>query len=267
VFILEGIPAVVLGFVTLFYLTDRPRDAGWLEPGERDWIERALEEEKQRKASVAHITVWEAFHQRNVLLLAGVLFFASVTSYFFMFWLPTLVKEASGLSPTLAAVCSGLPYAAALVGAAVAGHSADRTGERRWHTAVPMVLFGLLITAMAVPGQPFWLKMLWMTLAGGALFAYSTNFWVLPTLTLTASAAAASIGMINCIGNLSGFVGPSIIGRLLKSGYSQAQIAPFLSLCSFTAAVLVIALRIPHKAAPDFADEPGPAKAAQSFSR
>src|SRR5262249_50098065 len=83
VFILEGVPAVVLGFVTLFYLTDRPREAHWLEPEEREWITGELEAERRRKVAVRHVTVWQAFRQRNVILLALALFFANLTTYVF----------------------------------------------------------------------------------------------------------------------------------------------------------------------------------------
>jgi hypothetical protein len=95
--------------------------------------------------------------------------------------------------------------------------------------------------------------MLWLTLAGGAMFAYSTNYWVLPTLTLSAAAAAASIGMINSFGNLSGFVGQSVVGYLRKEGYPFVQITPFLSLCSLTAAVLICMLRLPPRGKPGVA--------------
>ena len=258
VFILEGLPAVVLGFVTLLYLTDRPREAGWLEPEERDWIERALEEEKRRKAARAHLTVWQAFREPNVLLLTAILFLASLSNYVFFFWLPTIVKEASGLSDELVARYAGLPYAAAVVGAVAASYSADRTGERRWHAVVPLVLLAILFTVSALPGQPFWLVMVWLTLAGGAMFAYSVNYWVLPTLTLSASAAAASIGMINSFGNLSGFIGQSNVGILRDEGYTFAQLGPLLSLCSLTAAALICALRLPARSAAPAPDEHEP---------
>jgi ACS family tartrate transporter-like MFS transporter len=119
-FILEGLPAVVLGFVTLFYLTDHPRDARWLEPEERDWIERELEAEKRRKSATAHLTIWQAFRERNVLLLTAILFLAALPNYAFMFWLPTIVKDLSGLPDRLVAPLSGLPYVAAVFGAVAA---------------------------------------------------------------------------------------------------------------------------------------------------
>lgn len=254
VFILEGLPAVILGFVTIFYLTDHPRDARWLEPEERDWIESELKADKRRKSATAHLTIWQAFRERNVLLLTAILFLAALPNYVFMFWLPTILKaQVADLPDYLAALLSGLPYVAAIFGALAAGHSADRTGERRWHAVIPIVVFAVLFTVSFLPGQPLWLVMLELTLAGAAMFAYSTSYWVLPTLTLTASAAAASIGMINSFGNLSGFVGQSVVGYLHEKGYPFIQIAPFLTLCSLTAAVLICMLRLPPRNKPGMA--------------
>lgn len=247
VFILEGLPAIALGFVTLYYLTDHPREASWLEPEERAWIEGALEAEKRHKSATAHLTIWQAFRERNVLLLTAILFLASVPNYFFMFWLPTIVQEASGLSERAAAIYAGLPYAAAIVGAVVSGYSADRTRERRWHAVVPLVLFAFVFRESVRPEQPFWLVMVWLSWAAFAMFAYSVNYWVLPTLTLSASAAAASVGLINSFGNLSGFLGNWCGGYLRAQRYTFAEIVPYLFCCSLTAAVLICALRIPAR--------------------
>jgi ACS family tartrate transporter-like MFS transporter len=248
VFILEGVPAVLLGFVTLFYLTDRPRDARWLKPEEREWIIRELEAEKQRKAAAAHITVFQSFRQRNVILLTLALFFSNLNNYVFQYWLPSVIKDASGRSSTFAAVCTGLPYAAGLLAAVWASYVSDKKGKRKLYTVVPLCLFALLLMGGALPGQPFWLVMVWLTLAGGAAFAYPPSFWVLPTLTLSEAAAAASIGMINSLGNFSGFVSPKITGRLLAQGVTHAQLVPYLCLCTLIAAACVAALRIPAAA-------------------
>jgi hypothetical protein len=112
-----------------------------------------------------------------------------------------------------------------------------------------MVLFAIFLTASAMPGQSFAMKMVWLCLAGAASFAYPPSFWVLPTMTLSAGAAAASIGMINSIGNFSGFVSPTIVGSLKDVGYSHAQLVPYLSLCTILAAGFVAALRVPPASA------------------
>jgi MFS transporter, ACS family, tartrate transporter len=246
-FILEGLPAVVLGVFTLFYMTNRPRDAHWLEPDQRDWITNALETERLAKASAAHITIFQSFRQHNVILLALALFFANLNSYTFVFWLPTVIKNASGLSVTASTLLSGLPYAAGLVGMLIVSYLSDRSGRRRFYTIMPLIMTALFLMLSSLPGQPFWLVMVWLCLAGAGIYAGAPSFWVLPTLTLQAAAAAASIGMINSLANLSGFVAPSIVGDLLDRGFSNAQIVPFLSCCPLIAAGLIAALRIPKR--------------------
>jgi|HubBroStandDraft_5_1064220.scaffolds.fasta_scaffold38731_2 ACS family tartrate transporter-like MFS transporter len=244
-FILEGLPAVALGVFTLFYLTDRPRNAHWLEPGERDWITNQLESERLAKQASARVTIWQAFRERNVILLSLSLFAANLNSYTFVFWLPTVIKNASGVSVRVATLLSGLPYAAGLVAMLVVSYFSDRTGRRRFFTILPLIATAAFLTASAIPGQAFWLVMLWLCLAGAGIYAGAPSFWVLPTLTLQTTAAAASIGMINSLANLSGFVAPSIVGDFLDRGFSHSQVVPFLACCPLVAAALIAALRVP----------------------
>jgi MFS transporter, ACS family, tartrate transporter len=249
-FILEGLPAVALGVFALFYLTDRPKDAHWLEPDERAWITNALETERLGKAATAHVTIFQAFRQRNVILLALALFSANLNSYTFVFWLPTVIKNASRLSVTASTLLSGLPYAAGLIATVALSYLSDRSGRRKFYTIMPLLLTASSLMLSALPGQPFWLAMLWLCLAGAGIYSGAPSFWVLPTLTLQASAAAASIGMINAIANLSGYVAPSIVGDLLDHGFSHAQIVPFLACCPLIAAGLIAALRMPTPSQP-----------------
>jgi len=244
-FILEGLPAVALGIFTLFYLTDRPKHAHWLETNERDWILNALETERLGKQASEHITVFQAFRQRNVILLALSLFSANLNSYTFVFWLPTVIKQASGLSDTAATLFSGLPYVAGLIAMLVASYLSDRSGRRKFYAIVPLIVTAVFLMLSALPGQPFWLVMLWLCLAGAGIYAGAPSFWVLPTMTLQAAAAAASIGMINAIANISGFIAPSIVGKLLDRGFSHSQIVPYLACCPLVAALLIAALRVP----------------------
>lgn len=244
-FILEGLPAVALGVFTLFYLTDRPQKAHWLKPGERDWITNQLETERLAKHASARVTIWQAFRERNVILLSLSLFAANLNSYTFVFWLPTVIKNASGVSVRVATLLSGLPYAAGLVAMLVVSYFSDRTGRRRFFTILPLIATAAFLTASAIPGQPFWVVMIWLCLAGAGIYAGAPSFWVLPTLTLQTTAAAASIGMINSLANLSGFVAPSIVGDFLDRGFSHSQVVPFLACCPLVAAALIAALRVP----------------------
>ena len=246
-FILEGLPAVALGIFTFFFMTDRPSQATWLKPEERDWINNELEAERLGKQATERVTIWQAFRQPNVILLSLALFAGNLNSYTFVFWLPTVIKNASGLSIRAATLYSGLPYAAGLIAMLIASYLSDRSGRRKFYTIVPMILTAVLLTVSSLPGQPFWLVMVWLCLAGAAINAGAPSFWVLPTMTLQAAAAAASIGMINSIANLSGYVAPSIVGELLDRGFTHAQIVPFVACCPLVAAGLIAALRIPAR--------------------
>lgn len=128
VFILEGLPAIVLGIVTFFYLTDRPQDAMWLEPEERAWITQELEHEKAEKIAAGTVSVWRAFGNRSVLLAALSICLANLGGYVFVFWLPTTIHQAAGFSPVLSALYSALPLAVAVGFVLWSGRAADRTG-------------------------------------------------------------------------------------------------------------------------------------------
>jgi MFS transporter, ACS family, tartrate transporter len=250
-FILEGLPAVALGIFAFFYLTDRPASAPWLEPDERDWITGTLEAEREAKQAAAHITVFQAFRQRNVILLALALFAANLNSYTFVFWLPSVIKNASGLSVSASTLLSALPYVAGFVATLVASYLSDRSGRRRFYTIMPLVVTAVALMLSAVARQPVWLIIVWLCFAGAGIYAGSPSFWVLPTLTLQASAAAASIGMINAIANFSGFVAPLIVGNLLARGFKNEQIVPFVACCPLVGAVLIAALRFPPQSQTD----------------
>lgn len=245
-FILEGIPAVLLGLVTLFYLTDHPWQAKWLEPEERDALAAALEREKAEKKQFAHLTIWQAFRQWNVVMLAAILFFVVVGGYGFVLWLPTTIQKASGLSVIASTALSAVPFALGTLAVWYNGRSSDRTGERRFHTAIPMFLAGVFFALAVMPGQGFPLAMLWLTLTGAMVYAWAPSFWVLPTLTLGSSAAAASIGMINSVGNIGGFIGPWLVGRLLAGDGSYTVAVAFLCAAFFLSASLIFTLRLPR---------------------
>ncbi len=242
-FILQGLPAVACGIFTLFYLTDHPRDAQWLEPEERAWLVAELERERQLKRALGHVTILQAFRQRNVLLLAAILCVIVLSSYGYLFWLPTIIQNASGLSITGATTLSTVPFLLAAAGVWYAGRSSERSGERKLHTAIPLAMAGIFFGMTTIPGQRFPFIMLWLSLTGLVLWAWAPSYWVLPTVTLCESAAAASIGLINSIGNLGGFIGPSLVGALLTHQHSYSFAAVFLSLGFLFASALTLLLR------------------------
>lgn len=254
VFILEGIPSVVLGIIVPFYLTDRPAQARWLPADEREWLVAELARERAAKphAGQSHrlADALRQLRQPRVLVLAGAYFAAVTAVYGFGLWLPIIVKALSGLPNLAVTGIAALPYVAGLVAMLAVGWSSDRTGERRWHTALPLVAVsaGLLLTALLRDHAA--LAVASLCLAGAGLYSYLPGFWALPTTLLTGSTAAAAVGLINAFGNVGGFVGPYMVGRLNAATNSFAGGMLYLSASALAAAALVLALRAPALPAP-----------------
>ena len=243
-FILEGIPAVILGFVTLRYMTDRPRHAQWLTPAERDYLELALATEAQAKEGKNKVSVWQALRLPNVWLLALGIFATNTGGYALTFWLPSMVKSLSGGTDRATLLYSGLFYGCGLVGVFISGQSADRTGERKWHCVFGQAATAFFLAGSAMTGQPFAVVMTWLCLTGFVTYFWPSPFWALPTLTLTASAAAVSIGFINMCANLAGWLGNYQMGWLRSHGYSDSSCLFFLASCYLMGAILVSFVKI-----------------------
>ena len=240
-FLLEGIPAVVLGTATLFVLPDRPRDVGWLRADERDWLVSRLAEERRAKAHVEHVTVWQALRHPAVLMLTAGLFFTYTGGYALWFWLPTMLQRLTGWTDVHRIGWVGsLPFVAALIGMLVLGWNSDRTHERRWHFAVPQLVSALALAAwLFLPPSNVLLVILFSFAVFGSV-AYLPAFWALPSSFLSASAAAAAVGFINCTASIGGFVGPKIIGELSQRSGSFRSGFIFMIVCWTIAAVLVL---------------------------
>jgi len=245
-FIIEGAPAIVFGVITIFFLTDRPHQAKWLPKDEQKWIVSELEAEKAAKQKEQAFGVLQAMRNREVVLLALGYFFMVTTLYGFSFWLPTIVKKLSGASNLTVTLISALPYCVGLASILFVGWSSDRTRERRWHTAWCMIVAGIgLILSMAA-GDRATLAISMFCFAAAGIYGYFPSFWALPTNFLTGTAAAASIGMINSIGNLGGFVGPYLVGYLSKRTGSYVAGVSYLSLSAVIAAGMILSLRVRH---------------------
>jgi len=243
VFILEGLPAIILGFVTWMYMTDRPNQARWLKPEERDWLCKELEAEARAKAGFGKITVFQALRQRNVIVLALMTFFANIGIQGFFLWLPTTLQKASGLPPYLSATISGLPFAVAVVSLLLFSWSTDRTGERHFHTAIPLILAGLIFPITTLPSLSFGWLLFWLCVSSFAIYGFGPSYWVLPTVTLRESAAAAAVGFINIFSGLGGFVGPTLIGAILTAQVPFRVVVFLLSFCFVCSGALTFALR------------------------
>jgi sugar phosphate permease len=219
-FILEGIPAIVMGLVALFYLTDWPREANWLHANEREWIETQLDREKEEKKRLRPFSIRQALRDRNVILLTFCYFFATSGNYGIAFWLPTILKKVSGKSDLVVLSLTALPYVAGFVTQQINGWHSDLTRERKLHAAVPVMLSGVSLFLAITFGSSILLSMIFFTMVSGCYYAFQPTFWSIPTEYLSGSAAAACIGLINSLGNLGGFAGPYVLGFLVTRTHS-----------------------------------------------
>ena len=248
VFILEGLPSVIMGVVTWFYLTDRPKDAAWLPDDEKAWITEQLANENRSKVGTGLDNIWDGLRNPLVWLLSAIYFFAVTGMYGFTFFLPSIVDKMKGTSVAVQTLISTLPYVVALLGILWNGAHSDRTLERRWHTMVPMAIGGIAMGAAAYFANEPLLAAAAMCLLG-VTFAYLPAFWTYPAARLTASSAAFAIGMINSIGNLGGFFGPKLVGELKdRSGNYQSGLW-FLAACVLAGALLSLLLPSGNRAA------------------
>jgi MFS transporter, ACS family, tartrate transporter len=242
-FIIEGAPAIILGIVTIFYLTDWPHQGKWLPEDERQWLVGELEKEKQEKHAKHSLGILQALRHREVILLALAYFCMVTAVYGLNFWLPSMVRKLSGSSIMNVSLISALPYCVGLAAILLVGWHSDKTKERRWHTALAMTTtsLGLLLSVLAGNHTVIAVSMFCLAAAGTA--GYLPGFWALPTSFLSGTAAAASIGLINSFGNLGGFVGPYIVGYLSKKTDSYVWGMLYLSGSALVAATLILSLR------------------------
>ncbi len=244
--ILEGVPAVIAGFVALFYLTDRPRNARWLPDDERDWIAGELEREDRAKQA-PRASAWRAFlhvfQDRDVFLLTAVYFLGACAQYGTSFWLPKIIQKLSGFSSFQVALIAALPFLAAWPAMLLLSWSSDRTGERRWHTAAAFLALAVGLAGSVWAGGHIAAGVVMLSLAGIGMTARLPTFWALPASLLGGATAAASIGAINCIGNLGGFAGPYLLGALSTATGSYTTGIWYLVGASVLGAALILLVR------------------------
>jgi ACS family tartrate transporter-like MFS transporter len=247
VYIAWGIPAVILGVLVLIFLTDRPGQANWLAPDERDALEQELKREKALRHGSRHMTLGEAFRHPKVLLLAAAYFFIVTGNYGVEFFLPSILEKWYRLKLDKLTWMVIIPPVGSLVGQLFVGWSSDRTGERRLHAAMPIYMGAVALIGTLLFRDQLWVTVALFTVALTGLKAYLPAFWSLPSLFLTEAAAAGSIGLINSVGNLGGFLGPSVIGTVEKlTGSFQGGIT-FLALSMAISATILVTLGLGHR--------------------
>ncbi|MBV9783221.1 MAG: MFS transporter [Acidisphaera sp.] len=243
-FILEAVPALVLSIVVFFYLTDRPAQATWLAPDERSWLATRLEQEQRQREAAQHFTVMQALGDTKVLLLAFVYFGVVAANYGLSFFLPQIIKG-FGLSNAETGFVTAIPFVVGVLGMVYWGRHSDRMRERRQHTALAALIAGLGIAASTMLDGGLG-KMIALSCAGFGIFAVLPVFWTLPTAFLSGAAAAGGIAIVNSIGNLSGFVGPFVMGKIKDTTGSFT--VGLLVIAALAILSMLVALSLPHDA-------------------
>jgi ACS family tartrate transporter-like MFS transporter len=244
-FILEAIPAVLLAFVVMARMTERPAQATWLEPHERRWLEFELAAEQRTVESRGQVSMLRALSDWRVLILAAIYLTSVTASYGIVFFMPQIIKGL-GLSNVMTGLVTAIPYTVGTIGLLVWGYSSDRRNERRWHLIISTGLAALGLLLAGWFSQSF-IAVAAMCIATVGIYGSRPSFWPMPSLFLTGGAAAVGMALINSIGNLGGYVGPFIVGWIKDSTKSFEMALYFLAACALASAVITfLALRTTH---------------------
>lgn len=241
IFLAEALPALVMAFAVYLYLTDRPRDAAWLTAEESGWLQARLDAERAHRESRHRISWRRAVVDPRVIALGFVYMGLNIPQYGLSFFLPQIVKAFGGLNGFEVGLVTAVPYLVGAVGMIFWSRSSDRTGERKWHTVIPLlcIVAGLLSASAVSDPTP---KMACLCVAGFGFFAVYASFWAMPTALLSGTGAAAGIAAINSIGNLGGYFGPQVFGILKDRTGGEAAGLVFFAFCALVGAGIVLVL-------------------------
>jgi len=230
-FLLEGLPAIAVGFVVLAVLPDRPRQVCWLSVAEKEWLQAELDRDRAQAALQPQLRLWDVLTSGRVWLLCSLYFLLNAGGYGIEMWLPQIIKiikGASGLSGSQVGWLNAIPFLAATVCMVLAGRHSDKTGERRWHVAAAAFAGAIGFAVSALSGNLF-IALAALAVALAGVKSMLGPFWALSTALMSGTAAAGGIAWINSVGNLGGFAGPAVVGYIREATGS------------FTAALLVLA--------------------------
>ncbi len=224
-FLIEGIPAVLVGIVVFFVLPDHPGQARWLTASDKEWIRAELARDEAGAGPGQQHRLRDVFTSGRVWLLCALYFLLNVATYGFEMWLPQIIRGSSTMGNVRVGFLNAIPYLVATVCMVLAGRHSDRTGERRWHVAAAAFAAAAGFTASTLTGNPI-LGLAALAVAFAGIKAVLGPFWVLATEFLSGAAAAGGIAWINSVGNLGGFVGPTVVGQIKKAtdSYTGAMI-------------------------------------------
>jgi MFS transporter, ACS family, tartrate transporter len=241
-FLIEAVPALLLGAIVVFWMPDWPRAARWLTAEERDFLTAQYENELAAKTAARRYTVVQALRDREVLKLC-LTYFLWITGFWgFNYWMPTVLKEVSGWSNVQVGRAFALAMIASLAASAYTGHSSSKRNERRWHGAAHLFLAAIGMAAGAFTHSPA-LYFFFLVLTAIGVYAPMAVWWSYPTSFLSGTAAAGAVGLINSMGNLGGFAGPYVIGWVRQTTGSFAIAMVCLSLSLAAAGLLILTLR------------------------
>lgn len=241
-FLVEGIPAVLLAPIVWRRLHDGPATAAWLPDDERQWLTRTLAEERAN-APAAHGSLRAAFASGRLWALAAIYFCIVLAFYGVSFWLPQIVQALGTASSSTVALVSAVPYVAAAVAMVFVGSHSDATGERRWHVAGPAIVGALGFVAAATVPPSLVLSLTALSVAAMGIWGALGPFWALPTAFLSGRAAAGGVALVNSVGNVGGFVAPTLIGyvRDATGGFSAGLWVLAAALVAGAALALLLA--------------------------
>ncbi|SMB78906.1 Nitrate/nitrite transporter NarK [Pasteurella testudinis DSM 23072] len=243
-FIIEAIPAVILGVICYFYLTDSIDKAHWLEKEEKEWLIETLDIEQKMKQEVKHYTFMEALKDKTVLCLSAGYFFWMMGYYGINMFLPTISKTisaTSGISLQNLGWIIGALYFVSMIVMMLVGNHSDKTQERPWHVAGCLAVSALgLMLATYVADINVWLAFVFLAVALCGAFGAFPPFWAIPPSFITGAAAGGAIALINSIGNLGGFFGPTIVGYLKELTNSFNTAIAFLGVSMFVSAAIIV---------------------------
>lgn len=241
-FILEGLMAFVFGIIVPFWLADWPKDVHWLTPEEKKALAEQFEREVAVKNSARKYTVWEALRDKEVLRLC-LIYFMWVTGFWgFGFWMPTVLKSVSGWSNASIGWLIVIPMTIALIGFIINGNSSSRTGEKRWHVAIPMFIGAVGMGLGPFVTNPIMSFVLVCVSAIGVYVGMGV-WWTYPTSFLSGLAAAGAVGLINSVGNVGGWVGPYLVGFVKDRTGSFTWAYLYLAFSLTVAGLLILTLR------------------------
>jgi D-galactonate transporter len=240
-FLLEALPAVVMGVALLFWIADGIADARWLSDEEKQMLTGAIEAEGAHLQQ--HNSLMSLLRSGRVWLLSSITFTSVMGLYGIGFWLPSIIKATGVARPLQIGVLTMVPYGAAMVAMILATWSSDRSGERRWHVAVATALGGAGLILSTLNAGSTTLSLAALTIATVGIFASQPLFWNLPTAVLGGTSAAAGVALINAGGNTAGFVSPYLVGWI--SGITHSTVIGMYVLACLLFLSSALALCVP----------------------